>query len=199
MTAVNKTKSEKIKRLQLLARVQALIGDEVKGVKIIKQMEELKNQKRDEMLKGRDFLMQNVEKACVWPEVAMHNLHVRNAGKDLEIQLVKHRKEQQEAAYIKKAADYQHRWKVYRKQNEELMLWKQQTIEELVRKAAFNALFEMRRVMEGLKGRFEERCKERDLQLKKDRSQRLVKKVFFRYMVYKGMTQWRRNFKSIRK
>jgi hypothetical protein len=84
MSSVNKTQSEKIKRLQLLARVQTLISDEVKGDKVIKQMEEIKTQKRDDMLKGRDFLMQNVEKACVWPEVSMQNLQVRNAGKEIE-------------------------------------------------------------------------------------------------------------------
>jgi hypothetical protein len=32
-------------------------------------MNDLKRQKRDEVLRGRDFLMQNVEKAGVWPEV----------------------------------------------------------------------------------------------------------------------------------
>jgi hypothetical protein len=69
MTAVNKTQSEKIKRLQLMARVQALISDEVKGQRVIKQMEELKVQKKEEMLRGRDFLMANVEKAAVWTEV----------------------------------------------------------------------------------------------------------------------------------
>ncbi|TNV84713.1 hypothetical protein FGO68_gene14654 [Halteria grandinella] len=198
MSAVNKTQSEKIKRLQLLARVQALIGDEVKGMRVIKQMEEIKTQKRDEMLRGRDFLMQNVEQACVWPEVALQNLQVRNAGKDLEIQMVKHRKKVLEEAYVKKAADYQHRWKVYRKQHEELIQWKQDKIEELARKAAFNAMFEMRRVFFGLRERFEENCHKRDLQLKKDRSQKIVRRVFFKYMCYKGMTQWRRNFKHIR-
>lgn len=81
---INKTKSEKMKRLQLMARVQALIGDEHKAGQVISQMDKLQKERRDALLQGRDFLMANVEKASVWPEISAHNLQMRGAGWELE-------------------------------------------------------------------------------------------------------------------
>ena len=43
---INKTQGEKIKRMQLMARVHYIIGDEVKAHQMLKYTNRLKNEKR---------------------------------------------------------------------------------------------------------------------------------------------------------
>ena len=49
--------------------VQNIVNDELKAGQTIYQMEELKREKRDAQLKGKDYMMKNVEKAGVWMDV----------------------------------------------------------------------------------------------------------------------------------
>ena len=66
----NKTQSEKIKRMQLMARVHIIIGDEVKAHQMLQYTRKLKNEKRLKQLQGKDYMMQNVERASIWPELS---------------------------------------------------------------------------------------------------------------------------------
>ena len=71
---VNKTQNDKIKRMQMMARIKYIIGDEIKSKQMIQYTNKLKQDKKQERQNGKDYLTENVEKASVWPEIQQKNL-----------------------------------------------------------------------------------------------------------------------------
>lgn len=71
---VNKTQNDKIKRMQMMARIKYIISDEIKSKQMIQYTNKLKLDKKQERQNGKDYLTENVEKASVWPEIQQQTL-----------------------------------------------------------------------------------------------------------------------------
>ncbi len=61
----------------MLNSVKSIVNDEHQAGIIIYEMLHLQNKRREDFLKGRDYLIKNVEKAAVWPDVMIQNLQYR--------------------------------------------------------------------------------------------------------------------------
>ena len=61
----------------MLNSVKSIVNDEHQAGIIIYEMLYLQNKRREDFLKGRDYLIKNVEKAAVWPDVMIQNLQYR--------------------------------------------------------------------------------------------------------------------------
>ena len=68
---VSRSHQEKAKRQQMLTRVSQIINDDQKAGTVIMEMLEMQKQKRKVQLRGRDYMVENVEKAGIWPEVML--------------------------------------------------------------------------------------------------------------------------------
>ena len=62
-------RQEKAEREAMLSSVKSIALDDHQAGIIIYEMLHLKEKRREDFLKGRDFLIKNVEKAAVWPDV----------------------------------------------------------------------------------------------------------------------------------
>ena len=89
---VSRSHQEKAKRQMMLSRVSSIINDEAKAGTILMEMFEMQRQKRKVQLRGRDYMVENVEMAAVWPEIMLQNLSMRSYGKELDMQMAWQRK-----------------------------------------------------------------------------------------------------------
>ena len=68
----------------MLGNIKAIAQDDHQAGIIIYEMLHLQDKRKEECLKGRDYLIKNVEKAAVWPEIMLQNLTYRQATKEIE-------------------------------------------------------------------------------------------------------------------
>lgn len=131
----------------MLNSVKSIAQDDHQAGIIIYEMLHLKTKRKEDFLKGRDYLIKNVEKAAIWPDVMIQNLHYRQATKEIETQIVQQRKYETEEDYVRKRQEYQKRWDVYRVQQAELASKKKQIIEHFSKGIAFHTMIQVKEVM----------------------------------------------------
>ena len=82
------------------------MNDEAKAGTVLMEMMDMQKAKKNKFLKGRDYEVENVEKAGVWPEVYLENISLRGYGKEIETRMVVKRREENEKEYVKKREEY---------------------------------------------------------------------------------------------
>lgn len=140
-------RQERAERAAMLSSVKSIAQDDHQAGIIIYEMLHLKTKRQEDFLKGRDYLIKNVEKAAVWPDVMIQNLQYRQATKEIETQMVQQRKQETEEDYVRKRQEYQKRWDIYRVQQAELAQKKKQIIEHFSKGIAFHTLIQVKEVI----------------------------------------------------
>lgn len=131
----------------MLTRVSEIINDETKAGTVLMEMLEMQRHKKTVQLRGRDYMLENVEKAGAWPEVYYQNISLRSYGKELDMQMAWQRKYQNDEEYVKRREEYQARWDVYRKHMADLIAYKRQLISTFCRQHLFIALMQAKDVV----------------------------------------------------
>lgn len=89
---------------------------------------------------------------------------------------------------MKKAADYQHRWQVYRKQHEELVERKREIMDNLARGVCYLTLKTAKDMVNMLLARFNERCEARDREMRRIVARKKITLLYNKVMRFHGMT-----------
>jgi hypothetical protein len=104
------------------------------------------------------------------------------------MEMVWKRKSDCEDLYVKRRQEYQQRWDVYRQQQEQLRGRKKQIMERLVKQCFFETAIKLREVLGLMSDQLRLRRFQRDFELKKDFTQRMVKRFFMRFHQKLGPT-----------